>query len=605
MSARGARRSVSAWPAITSLAFALLLACGRARAADEIHWTMISPTSVTFDWRGANPTLQYGQTNGYGSTATGIPPVPMPFSSPGPFWEARVDGLEPNRTYHYSIDGGPDHTFHTLPRPGRPFTVYVEGDVGDSVKYPAVAPVQGLIAAGEPSFVLVVGDLTYGHEDGLAAVDRHFDDVMPWSQDAAYMPAWGNHDWALTDSTDNLRDYTGRFELPNPQTSPGAPAVSCCGEDWYWFDAGTVRFIAYPEPYTGAWPDWHARAATLMDQAQADPAIRFIVTFGHRAAYSSGFHPGLVQLRSILDSLGARHDKYVLNVNGHSHNYERTLPQFGVTHVTAGIGGSLLEARKDTCLWVGGCPPPSWSAFRAFHYGALRLEFGPHTIRGEAKCGPPGSPSDIACGLGESFDSFTIGHDAAPVLAGAPASVTDTAGRPVVVDVRVSDPDDDPIDSLTADLSRLPANNDAVFVPGSDNVSGQLRWTPAASDTGTYVVVFRAANALAASISTVIDVRGAPLPPPPPPRFLALDPVRPNPAGSSFSVGCWLTGRGTARLDLVDVAGRLLRRIDLGQPGAGHYVASIRMPGSLSAGLYWLRLEEAGRTVFGRVVFRP
>src|ERR1043166_3295857 len=82
MSARGARRSVSAWPAITSLAFALLLACGRARAADEIHWTMISPTSVTFDWRGANPTLQYGQTNGYGSTATGIPPVPMPFSSP-------------------------------------------------------------------------------------------------------------------------------------------------------------------------------------------------------------------------------------------------------------------------------------------------------------------------------------------------------------------------------------------------------------------------------------------------------------------------------------------------------------------------------------------
>src|ERR1044072_2005314 len=299
------------------------------------------------------------------------------------------------------------------------------------------------------------------------------------------------------------------------------------------------------------------------------------------SAYSSGLHPGLVQVRCILDSLGARHDKYVLNVNGHNPAGDRALPRCGAAHVTAGIGGPLLEARKDTCLWVGGCPPPSWSAFRAFHYGALRLEFGPHTIRGEAKCGPPGSPSDIACGLGESFDSFTIGHDAAPVLAGAPASVTDTAGRPVVVDVRVSDPDDDPIDSLTADLSRLPANNDAVFVPGSDNVSGQLRWTPAASDTGTYVVVFWAANALAASISTGIDARGAPPrpppppPPPPPARMPGPGSLAPKPGGLVVLGGLLARrpGHGTTRprgrrwaLAAPDrsrpAGGRSLRRVD-------------------------------------------
>jgi hypothetical protein len=29
-----------------------------------------------------------------------------------------------------------------------------------------------------------------------------------------------------------------------------------------------------------------------MDEAQGDPAIRFIVTFGHRPAFSSGYHPG-------------------------------------------------------------------------------------------------------------------------------------------------------------------------------------------------------------------------------------------------------------------------------------------------------------------------
>jgi len=26
-------------------------------------------------------------------------------------------------------------------------------------------------------------------------VDRHFNDVMAWSQQAAYMPAWGNHEY--------------------------------------------------------------------------------------------------------------------------------------------------------------------------------------------------------------------------------------------------------------------------------------------------------------------------------------------------------------------------------------------------------------------------
>jgi len=116
------------------------------------------------------------------------------------------------------------------------------------------------------------------------------------------MPAWGNHEW---EPTDDLRNYKGRFDLPNPQTSPGSPAISCCGEDWYWFDYGNVRFIAYPEPWPGAWADWLPRARALMDSAQADPKITFIVTFGHRPAYSSGHHPGSPTLKSYLDQLQA------------------------------------------------------------------------------------------------------------------------------------------------------------------------------------------------------------------------------------------------------------------------------------------------------------
>src|SRR5262249_22476277 len=163
-------------------------------------------------------------------------------------------------------------------------------------------------------------------------------------------------------ASDDLRNYKGRFELPNPQTTPYIAVPNDGGEDWYWFDYGDVRFIAYPEPFPGAWDDWYPRANALMDQAQADPAIHHIVTFGHRPAES--------RLKLYLDQLGAAQAKYVLNLNGHSHDYERTFPQSGVVHITAGASGSNLEEEADsTCRWAGGCPPPAFSAFRAFHRG--------------------------------------------------------------------------------------------------------------------------------------------------------------------------------------------------------------------------------------------
>jgi hypothetical protein len=394
------------------LLIAVVATSSPAFAEDEIHWTMTGPGSVTVDWRGASSTLSYGLTTAYGQTATASTPSPLPFSSPGPFWEARITGLTPGAVYHYSIAGGPDHVFHPLLPAGSTFTVYVEGDVGDTSSYSRVGPVQSLIAAGAPSFVLVVGDLTYANPNGQATADNHFNNVMKWSLDAAYMPAWGNHEWDV-DTDDDFRNYKGRFDLPNPQTSPGAPSAGCCGEDWYWFDCGNVRFIAYPEPFSGAWSDWNTNAIALMDAAQANPAIRFIVTFGHRPAYSSGSHPGSPTLVGYLDALGASHSKYILNLNGHSHDYERTYPQSGVTHVTVGIGGSALEESDGSCLWGGGCPAPAYSAFRAFHHGVLRLTFTPTGILGEAICGPPGdtgsNKNDITCSPGNIFDSFSFG----------------------------------------------------------------------------------------------------------------------------------------------------------------------------------------------------
>jgi hypothetical protein len=180
-------------------------------AADEIHYTVTGQTSVTFDWRSSSSEnmIRYGLTSGnYTATFTAIPPSPLPFSSSGPFWEARLTGLQEGTTYYYKIGNEPEATFRTPPPLGASgFTVSLESDIGAATIYPNMAVVQALIAATNPNFVLVTGDLTYGDEDGQFVVDQHFNDVMVWSRTIPYMPAWGNHEWV--NSGDDMRTTKG------------------------------------------------------------------------------------------------------------------------------------------------------------------------------------------------------------------------------------------------------------------------------------------------------------------------------------------------------------------------------------------------------------
>ena len=203
--------------------------------ADEIHWTFTGLNSVSVDWRGTATEVHDGISSAYGTVAIAQPPSPMPFSSSGPFWEAQLTGLQPKVVYHYSIGSAPDKTFRTPPQSGTTgFTVDAEGDIGGSNSLVSVPVVQHLIADDLPAFVLILGDLTYGNQTGQSSVDQHFNDVMVWSQNMAYMPAWGNHEWDVP-AKDDLRNYKGRFELPNQQMSTRAPSQGCCGKDWYWW----------------------------------------------------------------------------------------------------------------------------------------------------------------------------------------------------------------------------------------------------------------------------------------------------------------------------------------------------------------------------------
>jgi parallel beta-helix repeat protein len=97
------------------------------------------------------------------------------------------------------------------------------------------------------------------------------------------------------------------------------------------------------------------------------------------------------------------------------------------------------------------------------------------------------------------------GTDHAPVVS-APSLVSVYEAAWLQVDVTASDPDGDAITSLTADLSHLPAGNNATFTSNDTHTGGTLRWQPTYNDSGLYTVSFRAANALSGTASTVIHV---------------------------------------------------------------------------------------------------
>jgi len=404
--------------AVAAAALGLLIAPA-ALAAEQIHWTLTGQTSVSFDWRGAESerTLRFGTAPGsYSDSVAGVAPRPAPNSSPGPFWEARLTRLKENTLYYYRIGSEPEHTFRTpLPRGGSDFWFAEEADVGSTLEYPNVGITQAMIGVDHPGipgddrprFVLVPGDLTYGDQNAIGDVDCHFNDVMVWSQDAAYMPAWGNHEWATAGDAkpDNLNNYEGRFDFPNSQTSPGAAAAvgDGPGEDWYWFDYGNVRFIAIPEPYSGAWRDWAAKVAPIMAAAQRDPALGFIVTFGHRPCWSSGAdHEGDATLAGYMAELHGKYSKYRLCLQGHSHHYERSDPAQtdGILYIVGPGGGSSLGGLRS--------PAPGWSAYRIDHLEHVRIHVQKDRIDGYAICGPAGSGNHDACVQGTVIDTWSI-----------------------------------------------------------------------------------------------------------------------------------------------------------------------------------------------------
>ncbi len=434
----GLRRRAPAVVAGVAGAVLALLHAGPAGAEDtveEIHYSYgDAPGSVVVHWRGAETAIAYGLTEAYGFAAVAGPPAILPVDSAGPFREVLLTGLAPDTEYHYRIGAGADHVLRTAPTGS--FRWVDVGDTASTACKPWAAQVHTLIARMGPRFVTHGGDISEANVCGVPAVHAYYEDQQAWSVAAAFQPVWGNHEYGHPQAgapagtpRDSLANYKGRSHVTHGQavsldtatrtTPPGCagPVNTCHGEDWGWFRAGGVLFVSYPEIWAGALASWQPVADRLMAEAQADPTVDFVVTYGHRPAYSSqatnGWDP---TVRSALDALAAKYSpgadrpagKYVLNLAHHVHALEVFAPIDGLTHVTNATGGQGTVSLAS---------PAAGSLLRFSHLGVLAGDYDAAARRLSLRwvCGPTIGTKNT-CGYGDTVWSTSFQAGGGPAV---------------------------------------------------------------------------------------------------------------------------------------------------------------------------------------------
>src|SRR5206468_3627188 len=74
-----------------------------------------------------------------------------------------------------------------------------------------------------------------------------------------------------------------------------------------------------------------------------------------------------------------------------------------------------------------------------------------------------------------------------------------------------------------------------------------------------------------------------------------------NPASRSLRVSFSLPDARRARLELLDLSGRRLCGVEVGELGPGVHVVDLARAGMPPAGIYWVRLAHVERALLSRV----
>ena len=91
------------------------------------------------------------------------------------------------------------------------------------------------------------------------------------------------------------------------------------------------------------------------------------------------------------------------------------------------------------------------------------------------------------------------------------------------------------------------------------------------------------------------------------PRTLefALGPVRPNPTRGDLAIEFSLPDAAAARIEIIDLQGRIWVRRDVESPGPGRHTLGLARRGQLPTGLYWIRLMRRDEARSAKVAIFP
>ncbi len=232
------------------------------------------------------------------------------------------------------------------------------GDVGTgSPEQYAVAQAMMQRQQIAPSpFVLLAGDNIYDHGE-IGKIHQVFE--RPYAelltQGVKFYAALGNHDVGTNNGEDEV----------------AYPGYNMAGR-YYTFTQGSVQFFALDTNQAitrGAESHWAEQLQWLRTELQRSRRVSggqsrqpWKVVFGHHPVYSSGQHGStsilIEELSPIFSDYGVQ-----LYINGHDHNYERTVPINSTTYITTGNGALLRPVGSS-----------DWTAYASSQLGYTAFE---------------------------------------------------------------------------------------------------------------------------------------------------------------------------------------------------------------------------------------
>jgi Calcineurin-like phosphoesterase/Purple acid Phosphatase, N-terminal domain len=320
------------------------------------------PATVVYGTGGQTP-LSVNATSTFRSlSSTGIPDYYQ--------HEATLTSLAASTTYEYDLrvrgeDATPNVTdrFKTAPLTATGTVRFVAfGDSGAGTT--AQTQIATRINGDTFDFAIHTGDVAYSSGTYAEFDSRFFPYYAAWLRAKSIFPAIGNHDNVSGSAT----PYRQLFVLPRDGASSTFPNNA---ERFYSVDYGPLHLIALDTE--AAFQDSARRAeqlAWLEADLQASQSRPWRVVFFHRPPFSAGGEHGSdLAVRQVFVPLFERYNVELV-LNGHEHDYERTIPWKQGTDpssrpvvyiVTGGGGAELYPAARA-----------AWTAYSASVHHYLR-----------------------------------------------------------------------------------------------------------------------------------------------------------------------------------------------------------------------------------------